>query len=98
MTDSGDPSKVKVFEVTDNEVGKRLDAYIASHMPEHVSRGRVKDIIKDTGVLVDDKEQKQPNLRVKAGQLPRQPLAVSSAWAVRIVDERPVSEARGLRG
>ena len=59
---------MKVFEVTDDEVGKRLDAYIASHMPEHVSRGRVKDIIKDTGVLVDDKEQKQPNLRVKAGQ------------------------------
>jgi 23S rRNA pseudouridine1911/1915/1917 synthase len=68
MTVSGANDKGKGFFVEEDNARTRLDAFIASHMPSHVSRSRVKDIIKTHGVLVDTKLLKDPNYRIKAGE------------------------------
>ncbi|MEM7289809.1 MAG: RluA family pseudouridine synthase [Pseudomonadota bacterium] len=68
MTDSGAKDKVKELIVGETDAGKRLDAIIASHMPEHVSRSRVKDIIKQAGVKIGASVSFEPNYRLKADE------------------------------
>ncbi len=65
MTDNGANEKGEVFTVSEDEIGTRLDAFIASKVPPHVSRSRVKDIIKQTGVTIGTKLCREPNYRIK---------------------------------
>ena len=65
MTDNGDCSRGKELTVGEHDAGGRLDAFIAANMPEHVSRARVKDIIKGSGAMVGGAECKEPNYRIK---------------------------------
>ena len=65
MTVNGITPEVEDLIVDEADVGKRLDAYIAAHMPDYVSRSRVKDIIKTTGVLVNQQQLNEPNYRLK---------------------------------
>ena len=67
MTVSGDNAKEEVFIVDEDSIGQRLDAYVASHMPDHVSRSRIKAIIKADGVKVNGAVRAEPNLRLKQG-------------------------------
>lgn len=69
MTVNGAKPKVEAFIVTEADIGKRLDAFIASHMPEHVSRSRVKDIIKTTGVKIGKEQSFEPNYRIKLDEV-----------------------------
>ncbi len=69
MTVSGASEKGEAFIVDEGEHGMRLDAFIASHVPDHVSRSRVKDIIKSVGVRIGDSINKEPNYRVKTDEV-----------------------------
>ncbi|MEL7428876.1 MAG: RluA family pseudouridine synthase [Pseudomonadota bacterium] len=68
MTDKRDEAKVEEFPVDAHEVGMRLDAFVASRVPAHVSRSRVKDILKGTGARIGNTTVKEPNYRVKEGE------------------------------
>ena len=65
MSVSGDGEKGKALIATELDVGKRLDSFIALHMPVHVSRTRVKEIIKGEGVTLNGSPCKEPNYRLK---------------------------------
>ncbi|MDJ0612470.1 MAG: RluA family pseudouridine synthase [Rhizobiaceae bacterium] len=69
MTVNGPREKGEAFTVEESEQGMRLDAFIASHMPDYVSRSRVKDIIKTIGVHVGNTQNKEPNYRIKMGEV-----------------------------
>ena len=69
MTVNGAQDKGEAFIVEEGKQGMRLDAFIASYMPDHVSRSRVKDIIKSVGVKIGEKESKEPNYRVKLDEI-----------------------------
>ncbi len=65
MTVSRDEPKGEVIIAGSDDIGKRLDAFIAAQMPPHVSRSRIKDIIKQGGVAVNNNDCSSPNYRVK---------------------------------
>ena len=65
MSVSGDGEKGKALIATELDVGKRLDSFIALHMPVHVSRTRVKEIIKSEGIALNGNPCKEPNYRLK---------------------------------
>lgn len=65
MTDNEDHPKGKALIAEEAHIGTRLDAFIASFMPEYVSRSRVTEIIKQGGVTINGKEIKKPNQRLK---------------------------------
>ena len=65
MTVSRDNAKGEAFIPQTDNVGDRLDAFIASKMPAHVSRSRVKDIVKAGGVTVNETICTSPNYRLK---------------------------------
>lgn len=65
MTDTEDKAKGKALIAAEQHVGTRLDAFIASFMPDYVSRSRVTEIIKQGGVSVNGKDIKKPNHRLK---------------------------------
>ncbi len=67
MSVSGNGDEVKELIVSESDAGKRLDAFVAANMPDHVSRSRVKDIIKSTGILVNAQTVLEPNYRTKPG-------------------------------
>lgn len=64
-TVKGAERKVEVFIVEEHENEMRLDQFVASRMPDHVSRSRVKDIIKKSGIEVGSKRICNPSHRVK---------------------------------
>lgn len=70
MSDTVSPrdptSEVLIVEETDT--GQRIDAFIASKMPPHVSRSRVQAILKAGGVLLDEKICSEPKTRLKGGE------------------------------
>ena len=49
------------------DVKKRLDAYIADAVPPHVSRSRIKALIKGGAVTVNQIENNEPSYRLKLG-------------------------------
>ncbi|MGI9350199.1 MAG: RluA family pseudouridine synthase [Rhizobiaceae bacterium] len=65
MTVSRDRQKGEAFIADDAAIGQRLDAFVASQMPPHVSRSRIKDIIKQRGVSVNGSVCEIPKYRVK---------------------------------
>jgi len=67
MTVSGDHTKGKVLIVTEDDDGKRIDVFIAGHMPEHISRNRVQIILKKAGVLVNGEAITSPKHKVSIG-------------------------------
>ncbi|MEM7216162.1 MAG: RluA family pseudouridine synthase [Pseudomonadota bacterium] len=69
MTVIRDETKGKAFVVDDTAKGDRLDAYIAAQMPPHVSRSRVKDIVKQGGVSVNGVPCTSPNYRLKQNDM-----------------------------
>jgi len=58
----------KALIADESAVGERLDAFTAAQMPSHVSRSRVKFLIKGGNVFVDGKMCQEPNLRLKGGE------------------------------
>jgi len=67
MTVSGDHTKGKVLIVEEVDDNKRIDVFVASHMPDHVSRNRVQIILKKGGVLVNEAPVTSPKHKVKTG-------------------------------
>ena len=67
MTDIADLPKGEALIADEKAIGQRLDAFLANLMPPEISRSRVKDIIKNGGVAVNDEPQQSPNYRLKAG-------------------------------
>lgn len=65
MTDNGDDIKGKVLIADETSIGNRLDAFLAGHMPAHISRSRVKDIILQNGVRVNSNICDSPKYRLK---------------------------------
>ena len=65
MTVKRDEAKGEAFIANEDAIGKRLDAFIAAQMPPHVSRSRIKDIVKQGGVTVNDATCDAPNYRLK---------------------------------
>ena len=54
------------FRVTDAEAGERLDRYLAQQLP-HMSRSRVKTLIKEGHARLAGQTIEEPNSRVKSG-------------------------------
>lgn len=69
-----------VFEVSYVLPGTRLDAYIASLMPEKLSRSKVQDLIRSGDILVNGKRAK-----------PSDKIAMGDSVRITIPEERPVS-------
>ena len=65
MTDNEMEEKGKALIVEECDIGARLDSYIASNMPAHVSRSRVSEIIKKGGVRLNGSAVLKPNHRLK---------------------------------
>ncbi|MCB1448571.1 MAG: RluA family pseudouridine synthase, partial [Nitratireductor sp.] len=57
------------FVVDQPGIGQRLDAWLASQMPQHVSRSRVKALIHEGAVTCNDKPCTEPNYRLKADDI-----------------------------
>lgn len=57
------------FEVGEADAGSRLDAVLASRMPAHVSRSRVKAVILAGGVSLNGAPCADPSRKMKAGDL-----------------------------
>ncbi|HSO48872.1 MAG TPA: S4 domain-containing protein, partial [Rhizobiaceae bacterium] len=57
------------FEVGEADAGSRLDAVLASLMPAHVSRSRVKAVILAGGVSLNGAPCADPSRKMKAGDL-----------------------------
>lgn len=55
--------------VSEADIGKRLDAFIAAHMPAHISRSRIKSLIKQSSVKVNDETNAEPNYRLKLNEI-----------------------------
>jgi 23S rRNA pseudouridine1911/1915/1917 synthase len=58
-------TEVLTFEVSEEEVDSRLDAFLASHIPDW-SRARLQRLIENEDVLVNDKSAKS-SYRIRAG-------------------------------
>ena len=67
MSVSGDGNEAKAFIADDMNIGERMDAFIASQMPPHVSRSRIKDIVKQGGVTLNGQVCDTPNKRLQSG-------------------------------
>lgn len=67
MTVKRENPQGEVFLADEAAAGTRLDAFIASGLPDHVSRSRVKDVIKKGGVWVNGLACDSPNYRMKTG-------------------------------
>jgi len=65
MTVNREDPKGKVFIAPAQAIGARIDAFLASQMPEHVSRSRIKEIVKQGGVMVNGTVCVTPNYRLK---------------------------------
>jgi len=65
MTVSGDETKGKVLIAEEGDDNKRIDVFIAAHMPVHVSRNRVQTILKKGGVLVNGKAVISPKHKIR---------------------------------
>lgn len=65
MSVNEDKAKGKALIAQEEHSGSRLDAFIASFMPAHISRSRVNEIIKQGGVQVNDREVRKANHRLK---------------------------------
>ena len=66
MTDSGEWIKGEALIAGESAVGIRLDVFLAGKVPAHVSRSRIKEVIKSGGVEINNKTQLSPNYRLKA--------------------------------
>ncbi len=62
-----DPTS-EVLIVEEADAGQRIDAFIASKMPPHVSRSRVQTILKAGGVSLDETICSEPKIRLKGGE------------------------------
>ncbi len=62
-----DPT-MEVFCAQTTDAGARLDFFLATKMPEHVSRSRTKQLIKDGHVSVDGASNIRPNYRLKGNE------------------------------
>ncbi len=69
MTVKRDETKGEAFIVDDAGIGQRLDAFVAAQMPAHVSRSRIKDVVKQGGVTVNGQPCTSPNYRLKADEV-----------------------------
>ncbi|MEM7068225.1 MAG: RluA family pseudouridine synthase [Pseudomonadota bacterium] len=67
MTVNGDEPKGEAFIADELVIGQRLDAFTAAQMPPHVSRSRIKDVVKKGGVKVNGEVCTSPNYRLKLG-------------------------------
>lgn len=66
MSDApSEDTEVYNFTVTDDASGRRLDVYLAEHCAD-ISRTRIKDLIKQGEVLVNDKTCSNPSHKLKA--------------------------------
>ncbi|MEO0328006.1 MAG: RluA family pseudouridine synthase [Pseudomonadota bacterium] len=65
MSDNEDRAEEKDFIVPSGDIGTRMDTFIAGQMPSHVSRSRVKDLIKQGAVQLNGVICETPNLRVR---------------------------------
>jgi len=73
MSDSAETAKLKDtmsqtlnhFIASDNDAGIRFDAFVAEQMPPHISRTRVKQLIKGGHVTINGKAETSPNYRLK---------------------------------
>ena len=63
MDDLDDSAKL-TLTVAEEEQGKRLDHLLAKHFPD-ISRSRIKSLIVDGKVSIDDAPVKAPAFRVK---------------------------------
>lgn len=57
----------ETFVVADDNNGERLDAWLSSLMPPHVSRTRVKQLILGGHVLINGISETSPNRKTKSG-------------------------------
>jgi len=65
MTGSALSDEKKEFIVEEYAIGQRFDVWLADRMPSHISRTRVKSLIKSGNVSVNGKPCKEPNFRLK---------------------------------
>ncbi len=62
---------VKELIATNDDIKKRLDAFVTIALPAHISRSRVKNLIKQGAVDVNDSANTNPNYRLKPGDVIR---------------------------
>ena len=67
MTDNGNEGTMKALEVGDEDAGIRIDAWVASRMPPHVSRTRIKQLIKEGHITLNGEACREPNRRLSGG-------------------------------
>jgi len=67
-TVSGTKDQRKALIADAEAAGKRFDAFVASQMPAHVSRSRVKVLIKAGHVSINGEPCIEPNLRLAGGE------------------------------
>lgn len=65
MTGSLEKDEKKAFIADNTDIGVRFDSWLCEKLPEHVSRTRVKSLIKSGNVQVNNKPCLEPNYRLK---------------------------------
>lgn len=55
--------------VPDISAGSRLDAFVSSQMPPHISRSRIKTLIKSGAIKIDNQTLTKPDLKVQPGMM-----------------------------
>lgn len=68
MSDNPDHNEKKAFIVDDNALGMRFDVFVAEKMPPHISRTRVKQLIKGGNITLDGASCTSANQRLKGGE------------------------------
>lgn len=64
---NGTDIQKKVLIVDEDGFGQRMDSHLASNLPAHMSRSRVKSLIKEGNVTVNGLRNLEPNYRLKLG-------------------------------
>ncbi len=59
--------EVSTFTVDEADAGARLDSWLAARMPPHISRSRIKVLVLDGRVALNDRNCSDPSRRLRAG-------------------------------
>lgn len=68
MTGSASNDNKKEFIVEEYAVGQRFDSWLADRMPSHISRTRIKSLIKAGNVILNGTPCAEPNFRLKGNE------------------------------